>query len=109
MTKTSRSGVGHLYSDAAGNFVAHAGEAVLHVIALRIACPPKFVKIARQTTGRAYHDVFRTADLVDDADYFALADGRADSYSVDPVDFNLPFLAVLLDSSGVLRINSKIS
>ena len=39
MTKTSRSGCGHLHAEAAGDLVAHAGIAVFEMVAARLVPP----------------------------------------------------------------------
>jgi hypothetical protein len=57
MTKTSRAGFGHLGAEAAGDLVAHAGEAVFHVVAAGRARLPELVQFARQAAGGAEHDV----------------------------------------------------
>src|SRR6202041_3572280 len=73
-----------------GDFVPHAGIAILHVIAVGVASPPKFVQIAWQTAGRAHHDIARAGDLIDNADYFSLTDWRTYAEVVNAVDFLLP-------------------
>ena len=50
-------GQGHLHAQAAGDLVAHAGEAVFHVVAVGRAGPPQLVQLARQAAGGADDDV----------------------------------------------------
>ena len=56
---------GHLDAQAAGDLVAHAGEAVLHVVALAVAGAPQLVEVAGHRAGGADHDVLRPAEAVD--------------------------------------------
>ena len=44
-------GIGHFCADGSGNFITHAGVAILHVITIRRAGGPKFVQVARMTAG----------------------------------------------------------
>ena len=69
-------GIGHFRAQAAGDFVAHAGIAVFHVIAAGLAGAPEFVQVSGQAAGCADHDVRGLREIIDDADDFALRDGR---------------------------------
>ena len=59
MTNTSRSGAASFDAEAAGDLVAHAGVAVLDVVALGVAGAPQLVQVAGHRAGRADHDVAR--------------------------------------------------
>ena len=50
---------GQLDPEPAGDLVAHAGVAVLDVVALRVAGPPQLVQVAGQRAGGADDDVAR--------------------------------------------------
>src|SRR5690606_35214643 len=60
-----------------GDLVAHAGVAVLDVVALRIAGTPQLVQLAGHRPGGAHDDVARSGDLVDRTDDLALRGQRA--------------------------------
>ena len=49
------------HAEAAGDLVAHAGVAVLDVVALGIPGPPELVQVTGHRAGRAHHDVARVA------------------------------------------------
>ena len=51
-----------LHAETAGDLVAHAGEAVLDVVALGVAGPPELVQVSRHGAGGADHDVLRPRD-----------------------------------------------
>src|SRR4029077_6579014 len=89
---------GHLYSEPSGDFISHAGVAILHVITLRIPGPPQLVEISRQAACGANQDVARLGNGVDDADDFALAYGRSMMEVKEAVDLFFPFLAKTADA-----------
>ena len=65
MTMTSRLGVGHLGAPAAGDLVAHAGEAELAVEGAGRLRPPVLAELAGQAAGGGQRQVGRVADAVD--------------------------------------------
>ncbi len=74
----------HLHAEPAGDLVAHAGVAVLHVVALRVPRAPQLVQIARQAAGGADHHVARARRrVVHRADDLALARAAAVAQRVD--------------------------
>ena len=64
--------VGEGHPEGAGDLVAHAGVAVLHVVALAVAHPPELVQVTGHRAGRAQHHVTWVAELVDGADHGGL-------------------------------------
>ena len=73
MTTTSLVGPRHLDADAAGDLVAHAGEAVFHVIAARRRRRPQLVQFARQAArGVDDHRVVAAEGARDRADHLGV-------------------------------------
>jgi len=95
-------GVGHFCAEAAGNFVAHAGIAVFHVVAAGLAGAPEFVQIARKAAGGAKEDVGGFGEGVEGADDFALREGRSFTRRVDAIDFFFPVGAECGDAGSVV-------
>ena len=73
---------GQLHPEPARHLVAHAGVAVLHVVALRVAGPPQLVQVAGQRAGRADDDVPRPGHVVDHADHFTPLGIVAESHAL---------------------------
>ena len=94
--------IGHLDSKAAGDFVAHAGVTVLHVVILGIAGAPKFVQIAGKAARGIDDDIAAAQGSVQEADYFSLAERRAMAAGVDSIDFVLPLGAEAADPACVI-------
>ena len=61
-------------AEPAGDLIAHAGVAVLDVVALRVAGPPELVQVSRHRAGRTHHDVAGIGQLVDQADHLVLGE-----------------------------------
>ena len=61
-----------LDAESARNLVAHAGVAVLDVVAVRVRDPPELVQLAGHRAGGADDDVARSRRIVDGADHLAL-------------------------------------
>ena len=72
ITITSRSGFGHLGAPAAGDLVAHAGEAELAVEGADGLGAPVLAQLARQAAGRGQRQVGRIAGPVDRADHMGI-------------------------------------
>ena len=71
-------GRGHLDAEPAGDLVAHAREAVLDVVALRVARAPQLVQVAGHATRpRRPRRRVGSDDAVDGADHLALGGQRA--------------------------------
>ena len=62
----------HPYAESAGDLVAHAGVAVLDVVAHRVAHLPELVQVAGHRAGRADHHVPRVGEVVDETEHLAL-------------------------------------
>src|SRR5438105_567222 len=63
---------GELDAESAGDLVAHARVAVLHVVAVRIGYFPELVQVAGHRARSTDDDVARACGVVDGADDFAL-------------------------------------
>ena len=83
-------GVGHLGAQAAGNLVAHAGVAVLHVVAVRCACAPQLVQVAGMAASGRENDIARTGGIPYRADDRALRWTSGGGQREQPVHFGLP-------------------
>src|SRR5882724_2672790 len=94
--------IGHLYPETPGDFVAHAGIAVLQVIAFDVPRAPELVQITGQTPGRANHHVLWPREFVYHADDFALTDGRTVAKSENALDLSFPILFQAGDATGVI-------
>src|SRR5690606_40776229 len=80
----------HLHAETAGDLVAHAGVAVLDVVALRVLRAPQLVEVARHGPRGARADVSRAADLVDGADDLGLRGQPPVLGRVRPVALGVP-------------------
>jgi len=86
---------GQLDPDPARNLVAHAGVAVLQVVAFGIAGAPQLVQVAGQAARRAEHHILRAGKRVEHADHLALAEQRAVLQGVDALYLGVPGGVVL--------------
>ncbi len=102
-------GVGHFRAEAAGDFVAHAGKTVFHVVAAGLASAPEFVQVSGQAAGRADDDVRGLREIIYDADDFALRDGRRLVNSVDAVHFIFPAGAEFVDLCAIAFFDGEVA
>src|SRR5439155_21092152 len=89
-----------LYAEAAGDLVAHARVAVLHVVPLRVARSPELVQVTRHRAGRADNDILRSRGVVDRADHRALR-RRIVLDRIEARDLRVP---VAIQPRGILAI-----
>ena len=61
-------------AEPAGDLVAHAGVAVLDVVALRVPDLPQLVQVTGHRAGGAHDDVARVGEVVDQAEHLALGE-----------------------------------
>ena len=90
----------HRRAQPPGDLVAHAGVAVLDVVALRVPGAPQLVQVARHRAGGADDDVPGRGDLVDHADHLGLRGQRAVAEVVRPLDRLVPLRGQLAGQSG---------
>ena len=96
-------GIGELGTHGAGDFVAHTGIAVLHVIAVGRARSPELVQVARMAASSRKQHVARAGSLPHRADHFALSGLGLGIQMEQAVDFRLPGLLQLGDLSRCTR------
>src|SRR3990172_6469846 len=98
---------GHLHAQAPGDLVAHAGVAVLQVIAFGVSRAPELVQVPRQAARRADHDVLGLRQAVHRSDDLALTQGRTVPDAVDAVHFRSPFLPQSRDARSVFVTHTE--
>ncbi len=99
----------HLHAQSARDLVAHAGIAVLQVIALGVARPPELVQVTGQAPRGAHDDVAGLRKGVDDPDDLGLGEARPTLGACQALDFLVPLALELRDLLGVLVTYAIIS